>query len=203
MLQLESALSTSQKLKIDENKLGNPQFVLEFLKSNGFYETHITKLVEKHPPLLVCRVESNLKPKLEYLAQIGYRGTFLPELIISNPYIVRASLCRMIKPCFEFLKEKLVSIEGRNDLVIKGLKRSSWLFTSNLDKILKPNFDLLVKGGVPVSNITTSLLFKCVLTQKPDSCIRSFNAVKGLGIDPKSPAFVYALRVMAQLSEST
>ncbi|XP_071723664.1 uncharacterized protein [Rutidosis leptorrhynchoides] len=199
-LSSKSALSAAQKLKLDENKLGNPISVIEFLKSNGFEKTQIAKVVEKFPSILRSNVETSLKPKLEYLAQNGYTGTNLTYLIVAHPVILRSSLCKRVKPCLEFLKE----IQGSSDLVVKAVRRSIWMLTSDLDKRLKPNIEFLKKGGIPTRNIATLLLYGLrVLTTNPDFFIRNYNSVKELGLDLKSPTFTHVLKTLAGSRERT
>ncbi|XP_071723663.1 transcription termination factor MTERF8, chloroplastic-like [Rutidosis leptorrhynchoides] len=189
-LSSKSALSTTLKLKLDEKRLENPRSVLEFLKSNGFDETHITKLVEKYPAVLFCRVESNLKPKLEYFAQNGIRGTNLVECVVAKPTILERSLRGCIKPMFEFLKE----IDTSNDFIIRVLNCSGWLFTSGFNKNYKQNIDFLTKRGLPARHIAK--VFLCATTV-------AHNAVKDLGLDIKSPGYIYALAVISRLNEAT
>ncbi|KAM7263924.1 hypothetical protein ACFE04_001607 [Oxalis oulophora] len=199
-LSSKSALLTSQKLKIDETSLQNPNLVLKFLKSNGLDNAQIAKLVEKHPAILQSRVGSNLLPKWDYFMQNGYNGKLLAELVISNPNITGRSLHDQIKPSFEYLKEIL----GSNENVIKAVTRSSWLLTYNLKSIFKPSVDLMIKGGVPLSSIAKLIVLNPrALMQSPENFARDFTAVKKLGLDPEAPSFIHALRVMVQMSEST
>ncbi|XP_022746234.1 uncharacterized protein LOC111296289 [Durio zibethinus] len=94
--------------------------VLNCLKSYGFENTQIAILVQKHPKILNCRVNTKLKPKLEYLIQKGFMGKLLPELVVSNPLILFRSLDSLIKSSFEFLSPFL---NGEELLV--AIKRSS------------------------------------------------------------------------------
>ncbi|XP_071725086.1 uncharacterized protein [Rutidosis leptorrhynchoides] len=197
-LSSKSALSTSQKLKLDEKKLENTRSVLEFLKSNGFDETHITKLVEKYPPVLGCRVESNLKPKLEYFAQNGITGTNLVECVVAKPTILHKSLCDSIKPMFELLKE----IDRSSDFIIRVLKRSGWLFTSGFNKNFKQNIDFLTKRGLPARHIDKLILFPRTLSENPKSFIHNCNVVNDLGIGIKSSRYIYVLRATNRMTEA-
>ncbi|XP_071725084.1 uncharacterized protein [Rutidosis leptorrhynchoides] len=198
-LSSKSALSTTQKLELKEEKLENSRSVLEFLKSNGFDETHITKLVEKRPRVLVSRVETNLKPKLEYLAQNGITGTNLVECVVETPHILGRSLRDCIKPMFEFLKE----LDRSSDFILKVLKRNPWIFASDFDNNYKQNIEFLTKRGLPARHIATLLLFPRTLSQNPESFIRNCKVVNDLGLDIKSPGSISVLRVINQMSEAT
>ncbi|XP_011016067.1 PREDICTED: uncharacterized protein LOC105119608 [Populus euphratica] len=78
-LPLKSALLASRKLKLDKKNLRNPPFVLQFLKSHNFDETHISKLIERRPQVLQSRVEGNLAPRFEFLIANGFVGTILSK----------------------------------------------------------------------------------------------------------------------------
>ncbi|KAM7265188.1 hypothetical protein ACFE04_002871 [Oxalis oulophora] len=199
-LSSKSALSTSQRLKLDHTKLQNPDSVLNFLKANGFDETQITKLVEVRPEILRCRVEDNLKPKFDYFVQNGCTGMRLSELLIANSSIIRRSLNGQIKPSFEFMKELL---GGSIDDVVKASKLCPWVFTCDLEKVLKPNVDILVKEGVPIGNLTKSIMWNPrIVFQRPDDIVRNLDVVKKFGLDPKDRKFCYAFKVLIQTSES-
>ncbi|XP_071725085.1 transcription termination factor MTERF8, chloroplastic-like [Rutidosis leptorrhynchoides] len=197
-LSSKSALSTSRKLKLDENKLENPRSVIQILKSNGFDETHITKLVQKFPAVLGCRVESNLKPKLEYFAQNGITGTALVDCVVAKPRILHKSLRDSIKPMFELLKE----IDSSNDFIIRVLKRNQWIFSSR-DKNFKQNIDFLTKRELPARQIARVFMCPTTVAHKHESFIRNFNAVNDLGLDIKSPGYIYALAVFSSMNEAT
>ncbi|KAM4082033.1 hypothetical protein ACJW30_11G138100 [Castanea mollissima] len=199
-LPLESALSTSQKLKLEENNLQRPQAVLAFLKSHGFDNTHIAELIKKRPKILQSKVEDNLKPKIEFLTQNGFVGKLLADLIVLNPVILRRGLSSHIKPSFHFLNTYL----DNNENVMAAVKRSSWLLTYDLTGILQPNIDFLIREGVPLHSIS-----KMILTQ-PRTIMRKVNrledavqTLKKLGLEPTSPLFMHAFRVLVSMKEST
>ncbi|RVW80453.1 Transcription termination factor MTERF15, mitochondrial [Vitis vinifera] len=121
-LPLDSAISISQKLNLDENKPQKHASVLELLKSHGFSNTHIVKLVSRYPLILQSQVDK-LKLKVEYLHDNGLVGPVLHELIVSNPNILRRSLDKHIKPSLDFLKEFLET----NEKIVTAIKRGSWM----------------------------------------------------------------------------
>ncbi|XVE68461.1 hypothetical protein DITRI_Ditri09bG0070500 [Diplodiscus trichospermus] len=196
---LKSALSVSKSLRTPPKSSAKSTSVVNCLKSYGFENTHIAKLVAKHPEILHCRVNTNLKPKLEYFFQKGFTGKILPDLIISNPVILCRSLNSCIKPSFEFLSPFL-NVEG----LLVALKRSaSWLFTLNLNAALQPNVDLLINEGIPATRISKLLLLQPrVLLQSHDRMVYAVKTVKEIGLEPKEPRFIYALRVICSMSES-
>ncbi|XWS74616.1 hypothetical protein CRYUN_Cryun01aG0013900 [Craigia yunnanensis] len=196
---LESALSLSKRLRIPENSFPNSESVLNCLKSYGFENTQVAKLVQKRPEILHCRVNTNLKPKLEYLIQKGFTGKLLPELVVSNPVIVFLSLNSRIKPSFEFLSPFL---NGEELLV--AIKRSfSWLLTLNPNAILQPNVDLLISEGIAASRIWKLLMSQPrVILQSHDRMVYAVKTVKEIVFEPKEPRFILALRVICSMSKS-
>ncbi|KAJ9685260.1 hypothetical protein PVL29_017334 [Vitis rotundifolia] len=188
-LLLDSAISISQKLNLDENKRQKHESVLEFLKSHGFSDTHIAKLVSKCPPILQARVDM-LKLKIEYLHDSGFVGPVLHELIVSNPAILRRSLDKQIKPSFDFLKEFLET----NEKIAAAIKRESWLLTFDLKRILKPNTFLLINEGVPHSRMSKLITLQPrVIMQHVDRMVYATERARSLRIKPTDPIYVTAI----------
>ncbi|XVF82577.1 hypothetical protein PTKIN_Ptkin16aG0061000 [Pterospermum kingtungense] len=194
----KSALLPSKPLPIPGNTSPESESVISCLKSYGFESTQITKLVQKRPEVLHCRVDAKLKPKLKYLIQKGFTGKLLPQLIVSNPLILFRSLDSHIKPSFELLSPFLAG----EDLLV-ALKRSgSWLLTFNPNSILQPNVDLLISEGVTAERISKLLVVQPrVILQSHDRMIYAVKTVKEIGLNPKEPRFIHALRVICSMSK--
>ncbi|XVF82578.1 hypothetical protein PTKIN_Ptkin16aG0061100 [Pterospermum kingtungense] len=188
---LQASLNTSMNLPKSAP-------VLNCLKSYGFDDSQIAKLVERRPGVLHCRVSSNLTPKFEYLIQKGFTGKLLPEFIVSNPLILFRSLGSSIKPCFEFLSPFL-----NGDELLVSIKRSSyWLLNFNLNTILQPNVDFLISEGVPARSISKLLVLQPrVIMQSHDRMVYAVKTLKEIGFEPKEPKFVHALRVICSMSK--
>lgn len=189
---LQASLSTSTQLPKSAS-------VLNCLKSYGFEDTQIAKLVERRPEVLHCRVNSNLNPKFEYFVQKGLTGKLLPEFILSNPFILFRSLDSNIKPCFEFLSSFLNCEE-----VLVAIKRSySWSSNFNVNAVLQPNVNYLISEGIPARSISKLLVLQPkVIMQSKERMVYAFETVKEKGIDPKEPSFVHALRAICSMSKS-
>ncbi|XP_058107321.1 transcription termination factor MTERF9, chloroplastic-like [Magnolia sinica] len=199
-LPLETALSISKRLHLQENNLQKPDSVLTFFKSHGFSETHITKVIAKLPGLLQSRIDNNLKPKMQFFLAMGFSNSTLPELIASNPLILRRSLINHLRPSFYFLKSFLET----NENVITAIRRSRWLLTYDLKGILRPNLNLLVNRGVPTSCISKLILSKPrAIMLKVNLFANIVERVEKLGIMPGSPMFVHAIRGMSTMNNSS
>ncbi|KAM7267822.1 hypothetical protein ACFE04_009988 [Oxalis oulophora] len=204
----KSALLITRKLKLDDDEtLQNAHLVLNYLKSNGFEETHIAKLIKKHPKIITYGVENNLKPKVDFFTQNGFKGTHLADLFVTNPTICYRSLSDEIKPSFDVLKELLgisSSSSSEDVYAMKAMKRWAWFIRGSVTDNLKSNVDFLIQEGVPARNVSKLAMYNPVSVMKrPDNFVRDVKAVKELGINPKTLKFIHALRMMVQMTEST
>ncbi|XP_071723774.1 uncharacterized protein [Rutidosis leptorrhynchoides] len=198
-LSSKSALSISQKLNLDDNNLQKVKSVVEFLKSNGFYDNHIAKMAGKRPRILLNKVEKTLKPKMDLFVRNGFTCTHIIDLFTSNPNLLFRSLGDEIEPTLEFLKETLES----SDEVIRAMKR---LLRHRVcvKETMKSNVDFLIKQGVSAGNVSKMVLsYPNVFTRKHAEFVLNFNAVKDMGIHPDECGFTYALTVMLHMNECT
>ncbi|KAL0539194.1 hypothetical protein IC582_023376 [Cucumis melo] len=195
-----SPTSAGRKLQFDEKHIQQYGAIIDFLKSQGFENTQIAKLVSRGPSILQSKVSNNLKPKFEFLQEIGFVGPLLCKLIVSRPRILNRSLDSQLKPSFFFLKEILESDEQ----VTTAIFRYPSLLICDLKGDLKPHIDVLVSEGVPSRNISRMIsLQPRAIMQKVDRLIPAVKTVKELGIEPKARTFVYAVVVRLSMSDST
>ncbi|XP_038710784.1 uncharacterized protein LOC120005296 [Tripterygium wilfordii] len=195
---LESAISVSQKIQLNKTKPQKPKSVVSFLKSQGLDDTQLFKLIKKQPRILHCEVDSNLKPKLEFLAKKGFTGAPLLYLVAG---LRDKSLNSQIEPHFEYLR----SLLGTNADVVAAVMRYERLLTYNVKVTLQSNIDLFINEGVPISSIRKSTILKprVMIQSTNEMTIHAVKSVKNLGLDTKGPMFMYAFRVMVSLSEET
>ncbi|MGV7400555.1 hypothetical protein PJK47_30670, partial [Mycobacterium kansasii] len=64
----------------------------------------ISAIAQKRPTILKSNVKSTLEPKLKFLTENGFAGTFLAEIIVRNPNILNRSLSDLLIPNTEYLK---------------------------------------------------------------------------------------------------
>ncbi|XP_038691087.1 uncharacterized protein LOC119989555 [Tripterygium wilfordii] len=195
---METALSVSQKIQLSEKKPQKPKSVVSFLKSQGFDDTQIVKLVEKQPGILRCEVDSNLKPKFEFLAKKGFTGA---PLLYAVAGLRERALNSQLDPLFEYLR----SLLGNNEDVVSAIMRYPLLLTVNVKVKLQSNVDLLINEGVPISGIRKLIILKprVLIMSKNDTTISAVKTVKNMGLDVRGPMFMYAFRVVVSLSEET
>ncbi|KAG6601090.1 Transcription termination factor MTERF9, chloroplastic, partial [Cucurbita argyrosperma subsp. sororia] len=199
-LATDSPSSALRKLQFDEKSARKYEAVLGFLKSYGFENSQIVKLIAKRPSILQSRVSSNLKPKFEFLEEIGFFGPLLPKVILSNPAILQRGLDSQLKPSFCFIKEMLESDEQANF----AIRRSSWLLTFDFKGVMQSNVNVLLGEGVPSRNISKLIAQQPrTIMQKVDRMVCAVKKVKELGIEPQTRMFVRALRVVLSMNDTT
>ncbi|XP_065879995.1 uncharacterized protein [Euphorbia lathyris] len=197
---LESSVSVSQKIHIDEKNQETVKSVVGLFKSHHFSASQVAELIAKRPQILLCKDQRYLQPKLEYFVNKGFAGERLTMLIMSNPKILARSLDSQIKPSVEFWSSNLSIHENFVGLV----KRFSWLLTSNLTGNVQPNIDLLRKEGVSKHSLGKLIsLQPRHITQNLDRTSYAVNTLKDLGFEPSATIFVHALRVILSMSKST
>ncbi|CAI0421201.1 unnamed protein product [Linum tenue] len=199
-LPMESALVASRKLQLDAKKNGKPESVLQFLRSHGFTDAHISTLVQKRPTVLHCRISNNLGPKFEFLNKVGFVGKQLPDLIVSNPLLVKSSLDSYIKPSVEYL----LLLLGSSDKIMSTIKRSSWLLSYDLKGNMQPNIDFLLGEGIPRTYIVNMVYaHPRFILIKQSRMVQAVSTCKKLGFEPKSRMFMHALRSALSMSDAT
>ncbi|KAL5980593.1 hypothetical protein ACLOJK_028501 [Asimina triloba] len=183
----EKALQVSQRFK---GKPRNSDSVLTFLKSNGFSDTHIKSMVTQVPRLLGFDAESNLRPKIQFFKD-GLPDSDVVEFIALRPSILRYSLERNIKPVFNFL----ISHLGRNDLVIKSLKRT--MFRHNLHRMMIPNVQVLKSCGVPDYHISRVIMLQPTMLMKdPHLFDENVKKILKMGFNPLNHRFADGVRMV-------
>ncbi|KAE8702163.1 Mitochondrial transcription termination factor family protein [Hibiscus syriacus] len=186
-----------KRLKTPQNAALESAPFFDFLKSYGFNDTQIAKVLKYRPAFVHSRFNKWMKPKLDYFIEKGFEGKLLSQFVASNPLVLSRGLKSQIKPCFEILSQFL-----KDDELLVAIKRSSsWLFTSNA--IVRKNINLLINEGVLVDRISRLLVFQPrVILQSHGRMVYAVNLAKEAGLEPGQPRFIHALRVICSVSES-
>lgn len=203
-LPLESADSICRKLRIDgtvPDAIERAGSVLGFLKSRGYDEARLAKLITKRPSLLLSNVESTLKPQMQFLRESGVSDLVLLSAMDVNPAVFNKSVDSFLKPQIDFLKKYLRS----SDAFDTAVRRNLWLLTANHGRNLGPNIKLLMSEGVSIDDISLLMIRqRRALMHKVDRIASVVESVKRLGFEPGgSMNFVNAVRVMLSMKESS
>ncbi|KAB1211773.1 hypothetical protein CJ030_MR6G025618 [Morella rubra] len=195
-LSLEQAISASKVVKIGDTEKRDS--LLKLFTSYGFTKAQISSLVSRHPPLILARPETTIRPKIEYFRSLGIRGPDLPKIICSNKSILLASLEKKIIPNLDFVKD----IVGTNENLVYALKQSSNVFRRNIKKVMVPNMATLRAHGVPEQHVAKLVMMQPrSLLLKTDLFKEVVCAIKEMGFEPMRPSFILAVKCMATISK--
>jgi mTERF domain-containing protein len=146
-LSLESAISASQKLNIENLK--NPNSVLDLLRTHGLTQTHIRNLISSRPLLLLADFENTLIPNMELFESLGFSSTSLAKMLSNNPRVLESDAYTVV----EFFRAHGFRNEQISTLTVKRPR----LYFLNVHKILKPKLDLFKSLGFSDLEITKLL----------------------------------------------
>jgi len=146
-LSLESAISASQKLNIDDPK--NPNSVLDLLRTHGLTQTHIRNLISSCPLLLLADLENTLKPNMELFESLGFSGTSLAKMLSRDPRVLESDADTVV----EFFRAHGFSDDQISTLTMKR----PLLYLLNAHKIFKPKLDFFKSLGFSDLEITELL----------------------------------------------
>ncbi|GKV12098.1 hypothetical protein SLEP1_g23293 [Rubroshorea leprosula] len=165
--------------------------LLNCLRSHGFTDAHILKVVRIQPIVLLLDAEKTVLPKFEFFHSIGISGAELANLISRNPTLLACSLNHKIIPCYNFLKSQLV----HNEVVVKSFKNTTRILLERVEKNVCPNISILKGVGVSDSNIQRLLMWAseslCLDTSKFNEKVKT---IIDMGFDPSRYLFFDAIR---------
>ncbi|KAL6010029.1 hypothetical protein ACLOJK_000460 [Asimina triloba] len=195
----QAALSTSRRVRL-KNSTQQPDSVLKFLKTHGFNNTQISNLIVFRPRFLLSNPISTLQPKMQFFQTLGLSNAQLVQLIDSNPHILYRGLHAQLIPSIDFLRSLLQSDEN----VANALKRSRWLLTSDLKKVIGPNITLLEESRMPNSLITKMVMLEpATVTQKTQALREIIGRVESFGFERGSHKFMVAILAMSSMNKLT
>jgi len=176
-----------------------PNAVLDTLKTYGFSETQVAKLVQKNPRLLAARVRTTLLPKLKFFQSVGVSYTSIHKIALQNPLIFRRSLGKCLVPLYEIIRR--IVRDDRD--VVRVLRNGSRGFTfCDLWNDLVPNIEILRQSGVPQGSISLLVVnFPSAAMSKHSRFVEVFERVKKIGFDHKKTTFVMAIQVLLTMRE--
>ncbi|GLT69999.1 hypothetical protein SLA2020_421040 [Shorea laevis] len=140
-LSLESAISASEKLNIENPK--NPNSVLDLLRTHGLTQTHIRNLISSRPQLLSADLENTLKPNMELFESLGLSCASLAKMLCKDPRVLRV-LESDAYTLVEFFRAHGFSDEQILTLTMKHPR----LYLYDAHKIFKPKLDFFKSLGL-------------------------------------------------------
>ncbi|KAK1318224.1 hypothetical protein QJS10_CPB04g00607 [Acorus calamus] len=157
-------------------------------------------MISCYPQLLSSNLDKTIKPKMDFLRDVGFSTPDLIFLLSKNPYIFARSLDNRIVPAYGFLK----GILGTDEAVILTVKRAQWLLSKDLHNLMGSKIGLLQDHGVPNSRISAFIKRKprCFLGVHLDRFTEALTKVKAMGFEPSSSFFDVAIGTITGISES-
>ncbi|XP_068345302.1 transcription termination factor MTERF6, chloroplastic/mitochondrial-like [Pyrus communis] len=185
----EGAISASKWVELHSPERADS--VLALLRSHGFSETQISKLVRSRPQLLLANPEKTLLPKLEFFRSLGVSRQDLAQTLAFNPKLLSRSLKKQIIPTYDFLR----SIVSEKKLVAI-FKHNSCIFVESNCNVVE-NIGFLRELGMPQSCISMLLAhFTTVLMVSPEKFGLLVSEVKEMGFNLEKSTSVNALRAL-------
>ncbi|KAJ4823470.1 hypothetical protein Tsubulata_034630 [Turnera subulata] len=171
----EDALGASKYLRFKSRE--QPESVINLLKTYGFSQADISKLVKRYPKVLGFSVRM-ISSKIEFFTSRAASSRDVVAVLIKNPQVMGRSLENHIIPFYNFIKD-MVDSDEKVIAVLKKFRRD--LFNHSADSDMRVSMNLLRDSGVPESNIVF------VLKQAVEE-------LKEMGFNPSTRNFVEALR---------
>ncbi|XP_008804493.2 transcription termination factor MTERF15, mitochondrial-like [Phoenix dactylifera] len=173
-----------------------PKSVVDFLRSHGFEDAHLRKLVSLNPRCLCYDVKKTLAPKMRAFLDMGFSPSDLPHLILSNPNVLNLSVDRIL-PKIELWKNLL----GSTDLLMKFFKKNQWLLGYSVEKTILPNISLLRDCGITDERLAMIVRKRpTFITQRMESLRALVDRVEELKIPRSSGLFMWALQILRMVS---
>lgn len=185
----------------DFDSIRKANSIISFFKQNEFDQSQIINVVCYYPRVLRCKIDETLKPKINFLRELGIFGPDMREFIATNPLILFRSQNSDIVPAIQALRDLM----GGDENVIFLLKRMRHKAFNRVLTDLMPNVSLLQNYGIPLELIRKRILrhpFPYLRKTKyfEDLLIR---VEEKLRIRRDSPMFLYAVQLFGTYTEET
>ncbi|KAK1294858.1 hypothetical protein QJS10_CPA16g01302 [Acorus calamus] len=157
-------------------------------------------MISFRPDLLYFNPDRTLKPKMDFLRDVGFSIPDLIFLLSKNPCILTSSLGNQIVPAYGFLK----SILGTDEVIISTAKRAPWLLHTDLHKRMGSKIKFLQDHGVPDSIISAVIKHqpRCFLNVRLDRFTEALVKLEAMNFRPSTSSFYMAFGTLLSLNES-
>ncbi|TVU11999.1 hypothetical protein EJB05_45614, partial [Eragrostis curvula] len=166
--------------------------VLVFLTGLGLSRADIATVVYKDPQFLCADVEKTLAPRVLELTDLGLSRAEIARLVLTTQIPFRTA---MVRPNLEFW----LKVFGSLDELLPVIKMNNALLGLDLEKVVKPNIELLRQCGVSISDVPYTYLSRMV-TRSTQHLQEALAHTYEFGIEQSSWVFIHALARFAILS---
>ncbi|TVU11977.1 hypothetical protein EJB05_45589, partial [Eragrostis curvula] len=172
-----------------------PDAVLAFLSGLGLSDADIAATVAYDPKLLCSEVERTLAPRLPKLRGLGLSPSQIARLVLVDP-------ARFRRPTVVSKLRFYVPLFGSFENLLQALKSNSYLLSSDLEGVVKPNVAFLMECGLDACEIAKlSIPVPRLLTTKPERVREMVLRAEAIGVPRGSGMFRHALLAVAFLSK--
>ncbi|XP_026444669.1 uncharacterized protein LOC113345027 [Papaver somniferum] len=191
----KEALTVCKTLKFESST--KPDAVLAVFKDYGFTKSDISRIICKHPHVILIDIDKNIKPKFDYLISKDISRPQVIKLFSYHPKLLNRSLENHVIPFYDFVK----NIVGTDKDVLTVFERAR--NSAEAEKMM-PNIQALRDEGVPQSNIVKFLI------QQPRALLISnekfkdaVQEIKSMGFDdPYQYAFLTGIQALTAMKKS-
>ncbi|PNT65682.1 transcription termination factor MTERF8, chloroplastic [Brachypodium distachyon] len=188
------ALKASTKLSHLKSP-SKPDAVVAFLAGLGFSSADVAAAVAKNPKLLCMGVERTLAPMVAELTGLGLSRSEIASLFLLSSVKIRL---RSIVSKVQYY----LTLLGSSENLLRAIKRSYYLLTSDLERVTKLNVAFLQECGLGACDIAKLCIrAPCILSINPQRFRKGVELAKGLDVPCSSGAFIDALESVTYLSE--
>ncbi|XP_044351847.1 transcription termination factor MTERF15, mitochondrial [Triticum aestivum] len=193
-------LTRAQALKVSATlshlkSPAKPDAVLAFLAGLGLSGADVAAVVARDPKILCAAVEKTLSPVLAGLTGLGLSQAEIARLVSFAPAHFRL---RSVVSKIEYYLPLCGSIEN----LLQPLKQGSSILGSDLERVVKPNVNLLAECGLGACDIAKLFIrVPRILYAKPARVLEMVACAEGIGVPRGSGMFRRALQSVAFLSK--
>ncbi|XP_020185297.1 uncharacterized protein [Aegilops tauschii subsp. strangulata] len=188
------ALKASAKLSHLKSP-AKPDAVLAFLAGLGLSGADVAAVVAKDPLFLCAGVEGNLGPAVAGLTGLGLSRSEVARLVSLSPDRFRRK--NVVPKAHYYL-----SLLGSSEDLLLAARRGLFLFSVDLDIVVKPNVAALRECGLGARDIAKLLIqMPRIVTASPERVLAMVACAEGIGVPRGSGMFRHALQSVACFSE--
>ncbi|XBH75675.1 hypothetical protein VPH35_102415 [Triticum aestivum] len=168
----------------------NPDAVLSFLSG-----ADVAAVVAKDPRFLCAKVETTLAPIVDGLTGLGLSHSEIARLVSLAP-------CKLSHRSVVSKVEYYLPLFGSIDNLLRPLKHGSGFLGSHLERVVKPNVNLLAECGLAVCDIAKLFIREPrMISAKPGRVLAMVACTERLGVPRGSGMFRQALHTVSCFSE--
>jgi mTERF domain-containing protein len=171
-----------------------PDAVRAFLAGIGLAEADVAAAIVSYPPLLSCKVDETLTPRIAQLREMGLSPSQISRLVTIAPEVLFSPV-KISRLAF------YLSFLGSFDRVHSALNRSSYLLRADLETVVRPNIAFLRQCGLTDYDIGKHFLMRSrILLTEPQRVKEIAARAEELGVSRSSLMFKHALLILYGLN---